>query len=297
MRRLARLENDIINPIRGVHSDFLAARAGLCDDDQGAGDPVHPELKSIIELQQVDTTIAELSTQIASLPAQVQSLESQLHEFLHRLEERKQRLTHNQKERKELEGEIKEIQTKISKHRDQLYEVKTNEQYKTMLHEIAGEEANIRKIEDQILEKMMEADDLQGPIREAEAHLEGENARVAGETAQLKSLQQADVDEREKLLKRRAELAGTLSENLLQTYERVRGGRGGRAVAEVRNGFCTACHVALRPQLYNEVRSNEALIACESCSRILYYLEPPPDAQTPAEAGDSAGRDHAAAGN
>lgn len=256
---------------------------------------MNSELKSIIELQQVDTEIAELSAQIAALPTQVTALESQLHEFLHRLEERKQRLAHNQKERKELEGEIKEIQARISKHRDQLYEVKTNEQYKAMLHEIGGEEANIRKIEDQILEKMMEADELQGPIREAEAHLADEKARVAAETDRLKSLQQKDVADRDKLTARRAELAGSLNANLLQTYERVRSGRGGVAVAEVRNGFCTACHVALRPQLYNEVRSNEALIACESCSRILYYVEPAPEVQQPADAGVQAGQDQSAA--
>ena len=172
---------------------------------------MHPELKSIIELQQVDLTIAELSAQINTLPAQVQTLEAQLHEFIHRLEDRKQRLGNNQKERKDLEGDIKEIQARISKHRDQLYQVKTNEQYKAMLHEISGEEANIRKIEDLILEKMMEADDLQGPIREAESHLAEEKSRVAGETARLKSLQQADVEERDKLQKRRSELAGNLS--------------------------------------------------------------------------------------
>jgi uncharacterized protein len=278
-----------------VYRDFLAARAALCDDDRWAGDPVHPELKSIIELQQVDNTIAELSAQINTLPAQVQTLESQLHEYIDRLEGRKQRLLNNQKERKDLEGDIKEIQARISKHRDQLYEVKTNEQYKAMLHEIAGEEANVHKIEDQILEKMMEADELQGPIREAEAHLAEEKSRVAAETTRLKSLQQADIEERDKHQKRRVELAGSLSENLLQTYERVRGGRGGVAVAEVRSGFCTACHVALRPQLYNEVRSNETLIACESCSRILYYVEPPPDPEQTAEPGVQAGQDQTAA--
>ena len=256
---------------------------------------MHPELKSVIELQQVDTAIAELSAQIDTLPAQVQSLESQLHEFIHTLEERKQRLAENQKERREFEAEIQQIRAKISKHRDQLYEVKTNEQYKAMLHEIEGEEANIRKIEDRELEKMMEADDLQGHIREAEAHLAGEKARVAGETERLKSLQQADIDERTKLQARRAELAEALSKNLLQTYERVRNGRGGLAVAAVHDGFCTACHVSLRPQLYNEVRSTEALITCESCSRILYYLEPPPEGQEPADAGSPTEQDQAAA--
>jgi len=51
------------------------------------------------------------------------------------------------------------------------------------------------------------------------------------------------------------------------------------AVAEVREGLCTACNVLLRPQVYNEVRTNEVLLTCENCNRIIYYAEPAP-AQT-----------------
>jgi uncharacterized protein len=243
---------------------------------------VHPELKTVIELQDVDRRVSELDAQIGTLPAEVAALETQLHDFLQTLDERKQRLAQNQKERRGMEGEIKEIQARISKHRDQLYEVKTNEQYRAMLHEIEGEESNIRKIEDKILEKMMEADDLESHIREAESRLADEKARVGKETARLRALRQQDMEEREKHLGRRRELAGALSDELLQIYERVRGGRGGVAVAAVREGFCTACHVALRPQLYNEVRSNETLVTCESCARILYYAEPPAEQQEPA---------------
>lgn len=234
---------------------------------------MHPDLEKVIELQQVDLKIGELSAQIDALPAQVQALESQLHEFLHALEDRKHRLAENQKERRELESETQAVQSRISKHKDQLYEVKTNEQYKAMLKEIEGEEANIRKIEDQILEKMMEADELRKNIQEAEARLESEKARVRAETERLDSLRQVDVAERDKLSGRRRELSDALSETTREIYERMRSVRNGVAIAEVREGFCTACNVCLRPQLYNEVRTNDALHVCESCSRILYYVE------------------------
>jgi predicted nucleic acid-binding Zn-ribbon protein len=52
------------------------------------------------------------------------------------------------------------------------------------------------------------------------------------------------------------------------------------AVAEARDGGCTVCHVRMRPQMFNEVRRGEALIQCESCLRILYFL--PQDAATQA---------------
>ncbi len=235
---------------------------------------MHPDLKVVIELQQVDLKISDLSAQIDALPTQIQSLQAQLNEFVQTHEERKRRLSANQKERRELEGEIQVIQVKISKHKDQLYQVKTNEQYRAMLKEIEGEEANIRKVEDQILEKMMEAEGLEKQIREAAARLEGEKARAAAETRRLESLRQASLEERDRLNAHREQLAVSLGGKVLQQYEQLRQWRG-VALAEVREGFCTACNVRLRPQAYNELRANEAILACENCSRILYCLDQP----------------------
>jgi uncharacterized protein len=242
---------------------------------------LHPDLKTAIELQQADQRVAELDLQIAALPAAIKTLESKLSDFLHAHEERKHRLAANQRERKEMEGEIQTIQARISKHKDQLYQVKTNDQYKAMLKEIENEEMEIRKIEDRILEEMMEAEELQKRVAEAAARLEGEKARVAGEVRALETAKQAAETERRGLAAHRQELAGALNAEVLELYERVRKGRNGLAVAQVRDGFCIGCHVMLRPQRYNDVRLNAGILACESCQRILYYVEPA--AEAPAE--------------
>jgi len=238
---------------------------------------VHPDLKTAIELQQVDQRVAELTSQIEALPSQIQNLQAQLHDFIHAHEERKHRLGANQKERRDLDAEIQSIQTKISRHKDQLYQVKTNEQFKAMKHEIGVEEENIRKIEDQILEKMMEAEQLEKLVKDAASRLDGEKARVAAAIQQLESERQADIEEQDELQTRREELSHALSDAVRELYERVRGARRGVAVAAVRDGCCTACNVRLRPQAYNDVRMSESMVTCESCSRILYYVERPAD--------------------
>ena len=247
---------------------------------------MHPDLKAVVEIQQLDQGAADLTAQIDSLPTQIQTLQSQLDDFIHAHEERKKRLAANLKERKDLEGEIKVVQEKIAKHKDQLYQVKTNEQYRAMLKEIEGEEANIRKTEDVILEKMIEAEDVQKHVQEAAARLEGEKARVAAEIKRLQDERLKDLAERERLQSRRKEVAATLSGSVLALYERIRTYRPGVAVAEVRDGLCTACNVLLRPQIYNEVRSNDSVLTCENCNRIVYYMEPP--AEEPAGGQESA---------
>ncbi|MGH9351326.1 MAG: zinc ribbon domain-containing protein, partial [Terriglobia bacterium] len=57
-------------------------------------------------------------------------------------------------------------------------------------------------------------------------------------------------------------------------YERLRRGRHGVALVEVRDGLCTGCHVRLRPQAYNEIRTQDIYMTCEACARILYYVPP-----------------------
>ncbi len=237
---------------------------------------MYSDLKTLIEIQRIDQQVAALSSQIDAFPKEIQSLEKQLSDFILAHGERQQRLAANQKTRRDMEGEIQQIRQKITKHKDQLFQVKTNEQYRAMLKEIEGEEANIQGVEDQILEKMVEAEDLQQQLKEAEARLEGEKTRVAGEKGRLEGLLKACRDERDEASAERQKLAGNLDSGLRTHYERVRQGRDGIALAEVRNGMCTACNVLLRPQLYNEVRANNALYECESCARILYCAEPLP---------------------
>src|SRR5579863_8927794 len=142
---------------------------------------MHPDLKTLIELQQVDTSLSSLSSRIDATPHQIQALNDQLNEFLRICDQRKARLAANQKERRDMDGDVQAIKVKISKHKDQLYQVKTNEQYRAMLKEVEGEEEKIRGTEDRILEKMVEAEQIDKQIREAASRLDSEKAHVETE--------------------------------------------------------------------------------------------------------------------
>ena len=234
-----------------------------------------PDVKTLIELQQADQSISELTTKSEALPRQIKVLQDQLKEFLSHLDERKARQAVNQKERRELDAEVQAIKVKIDKHREQLYQVKTNEQYRAMVKEIEGEEQNIRKKEDGILEKMLEAEQIDKTIHDAMARLEDEKKHVESEIRDLESTQKADEAEKERLVARRQALAGSVKEDLLPHYERLRRARHGVAMAEVRDGLCTGCHVLLRPQAYYDIRGRDVLLICENCARFLYYVPQP----------------------
>ena len=61
-------------------------------------------------------------------------------------------------------------------------------------------------------------------------------------------------------------------------------------MAEARDGLCTVCHVRLRPQVFNEVRRNDGIIQCDSCTRILYFVPAAPPAASADSRPDAACR-------
>ncbi|MGH9785540.1 MAG: zinc ribbon domain-containing protein, partial [Terriglobia bacterium] len=165
---------------------------------------------------------------------------------------------------------------KISKYKDQTLEVKTNEQYRALLHEIEFHEGEIRKLEDAMLSEMIESEALEKALREAERSLAEERVRTEREIVEARQRQQQDEAELSTARAARGETQGRLAPDVYDTYERVARFRRGIGVAEVRNSTCGACHVVLRPQAYADVRSNTRIVVCESCGRILYFVPEAP---------------------
>jgi predicted nucleic acid-binding Zn-ribbon protein len=233
---------------------------------------VNPDIQHLIRLQQLDSDIESARRRIAEIPAVQDALATRLEQATAAVAAVKQRLAESQGERKKIETEVATIQTRLSKYKGQLLELKTNKEYTTMLHEIATAEQAIRSHEDRILERMEEAETLTGELKAAEAELKTRQAAIAAERKALEAEaaeRQRTVDEKSSA---RVAAAKELSADALRLFEHVSKQRRGLAVAEARDGVCTVCHVRLRPQVYNEVRRAEALIQCESCLRILYFL-------------------------
>ena len=236
---------------------------------------MHPDIATALKLQEIDIRIAALRSEIATLPKQIAAIERQLEGHLRQLEIDKAALAANQRERKTLDGEIQVQRQRISKLRDQMMQAKTNEQYRAFQHEIEYCEKEITKFEDRILELMLEAESLETNVKQAEKSLAEEKKVVDARKADAKARTDADKSELEKDLAIRKEATVTLPAKLLAEYDRLRAkNKDGIALAEAQDGQCMACHMMLRPQLFQEIKSGEQVVACENCKRLL-YVQPP----------------------
>ena len=129
---------------------------------------MNPDLKLLIELQELDSTIEGLSAEIQRLPRKIAEIEGQLATHIQKREADQQALAGNQQAHRKRESEIAALREKISRYRNQMLDVKTNEQYRALLHEIEFHETEIRKLEDEILAEMVASESLEESLRESE---------------------------------------------------------------------------------------------------------------------------------
>jgi len=192
----------------------------------------------------------------------------------------KDRIAATNTSRREIEREVAAVQGRLSKYKDQLMAVKTNKEYQAMQTEIATAEGLVRSHEDRLLDLMEAGEKESGDLKAAEAAMTSEQAAIVTEQKALDT-EKANLEaELTRLTGERAELGAQISKESLAIFERAGHGRKGIAVAEAKDGLCTVCHVRLRPQIFNDVRRNAAIIQCESCTRILYYVPPAASAPT-----------------
>ena len=236
-----------------------------------------PDIERLLQLQQLDTTIDEARREIAAHPQRLADADTRLDEATRALDAAKHRLKTSQDARRDLEKEAAVFQGRLTKFKEQLSAVKTNREYTAMQHEIEAAQRDLGAVEEKVLERMMEADAVALEVKQAEAALATQKKAIEAEKKTLaEELVSVEASLKNASEKRTALVAQT-DPALIARFEQVARARKGIALSRATyDGLCTACHVRLRPNVFQQVRQNETIIQCDSCQRIMYYLPPPP---------------------
>lgn len=237
-----------------------------------------PDLEHLIHLQELDSAADRCRKRIADIPAVQQSLEVRSAARAADVQSVRDRVAVTGTSRRDIEKDVAGVQTRLSKYKEQLMAVKTNKEYTAMQHEIATAEGLVRSHEDRLLDLMEVSEKEAIDLAASETAMKAEQAEIAKAQKALDVEKVAQDAELQRLTAEREQVAARVSRESMAIYIRVAHGRRGIALAEARDGLCVVCHVRMRPQTFNEVRRNDGIHQCESCTRILYFVQPPPSA-------------------
>jgi uncharacterized protein len=245
---------------------------------------VEIDFEKLIQLQQLDMEIRELTLFLDGIPPQIEDIDKKIEESALLAAAAKEKMTGSQKKRRELESEVKDIKSQIGKYKRQLNEVKTNKEYTTLLKEIEESEKRVDRLEEKFIAEMLLEDDIQKEIRTAgQKHTETQ-ASLSKEKEVLSQKKRETEEKARVFSQRREELLPTIPAEQVNLYLKIFRKKGGTALSPVKDDFCALCHVRVRPQVLNELLSTRKLILCENCGRILYRREQKADAEAEAKA-------------
>jgi predicted nucleic acid-binding Zn-ribbon protein len=232
---------------------------------------VKSELEKLIALQNSDTSIKKLKKAILSVDTRRVSLEQEFEARAFEIRTLRKKRDDANVEKQRLETEIAAAKNALAKAEAKLKESQNQKQYEAAIREKTVFQKQISDLETAFLEKSEVADEAEKILAtraDEIAKLEAERSQTFADFERqiIEEKRQLEIEQQN----RRAAFE-SLPKNLANSYERlVNRIRDGVAVAEVKNGACSACSIKIRPQVVVDLRMSNQILNCENCGRILY---------------------------
>jgi len=231
------------------------------------------ELTSLIKLQAIDSEIYSLRAQKTVKPEEVKVLESAFEvKKLHLAELEKDSLD-LQKQRKDKELELSTKEEATKKLQSQLFSLKTNKEYQTMLQQIQDSKADASVVEDKILELFDKVDQKKSEVEKEKLKIKDEEKVFLAEKKKVEDSIKVIDDRLAQLEANRKQVIPEIDPKVLAQYDRILNSRDGLAIVTVKGNSCGGCNMFVPPQVINLIKMYERIITCEICNRMMYIDE------------------------
>lgn len=230
------------------------------------------DLFKLLELQEIDKRMMELESFKGDLPEQVENLKTKISVLSEDTSKSKEELAAVKKLNRAMEMDIRSLTDKLNKYQEQIYSVKTNKEYDAITVEIENFEMKVEDAELMGVELLEKEEKYTTEVEQLEKQILDLRQFLQEKELELQEKLNQTETEQKILLANRNEIISTIDYRLLATYERIRKGRNGIAIAEIENYTCQACYATIPAQTVMEVRKMDKLINCEVCGRILVTI-------------------------
>lgn len=231
------------------------------------------QIIGLVKLQELDSEIYALKNEKEAKPLEIKAIEESFEAKKQSLASLEKESLELQKQRKEKELELATNAEAVKKLQSQLYSLKTNKEFQTMLQQIADTKADGSLIEEKILISFEDSDKIKAKVDQENLKLKTEE-KVFLEEKKKVELRIKEIDERlSQLQSQRKQVTPGIDPKMLAEYERILSSRDGLAIVTVVDNSCGGCHMLVPPQVINLIKMYEHIVTCEVCNRIFYIAE------------------------
>lgn len=228
-------------------------------------------IESLLVLQERDSRRLALEQQLQSVPREVAAVETRIATEKAAIETAKAEWIGLESKKKQLEIEIKTVEEKVAKYRTQQVQVRKNDEYQALTHEIETAQAGIGTLEEQEIGVMFTIDEAKQRFAAAEAELK---KNITGHEARIRSLREREGQMQTELKVAQGAVAAArpaVPEPQLRLYDRIATKPGHPVCVTVNGGKCGGCHLKVPTHIEVMARSGSEIATCDQCGRIVYW--------------------------
>ncbi len=247
-----------------------------------------PDVKQMLEIQEIDKELLELKAQIGRYPIVWEQTKAKLSAAKKRLDDAKSAHETHHLDRRRIEKSLREQTDLLRKYQVQTNMVKSQKELTALSTQIEGIRARISQLEKEGLDELEREPLLREEVAKAEAAWAEVESEARKERSRIKSQMAEKKAEVEALDARRAALFVGLPDKSRQLYERTNRRHPGSAVVPVvrreekaaKKGTpeaykysCGGCNFEVLHHARATVHKGDTIQTCDSCGRILSHDE------------------------
>jgi uncharacterized protein len=230
-----------------------------------------PQIEKLLIVQNRDASLLKIELELARLPQERASIDGMIKSEQSNLALAQQALKNQELQRKELDSEVKAKESAIARFKTQQLEVKKNEEYKVLAHQIEQSQSEILQLEEQEIELMLEIDCSQESW-EQEKILVDQRIQVQRDEIKLLAAREQNLANSVEAARSDLTHARELADpNYLSHYDRVKKlTRRGPYVVPIKSHQCGGCHLRVSNEVSHGVLKAQEPYFCDQCARIVY---------------------------
>jgi predicted nucleic acid-binding Zn-ribbon protein len=229
-----------------------------------------PALEKLLIFQDRDQRRQAFETQIKQVPDEIAAVRRKIEEERAGVETAKAAWREAEAKRKALETEIGLAEQKAARFRTQQLEVRKNDEYQALGHEIETVAAQVAALEEKELVLLYEIDESKAKVKAAEA---AAAQGIAVHEARIRTLQEKESTMRQALAALQGELEAAraaVPEAALAIYVRIAKRVPLPVCVPLRELRCSGCNLKVSSGISSDVRAGSKLVTCENCDRIVF---------------------------
>lgn len=227
------------------------------------------QLQYLTRLQEIDEKIDVYQRDLARLPQELQEIARNLVTLRREISEHKERLAGIEKELRGKERDLETEQDKIKRSERRLLNIKNQKEYNALSRQVKLGKKVAGEIEDAVLGFMAEMEGIRKALEKKEKEYAAYEQDLHEKKAEEQMVSKSAHAALENLNAERTAVAEHVDRDYFKKYQTVRKALG-KALAEMNNGSCSECNMAVPPQLNIRILKQEEIIICPNCQRILY---------------------------